>query len=280
MMKLILTFLGSGVKMMVHRLILLILLIPVFCQADIDTWCGMAITTDTTINGATLGSIGGVDVASGGDDYSDILLHYDAENSLNLDIGSVTGSNSGMSFDNTIYKTSSYSLKRDSNYDHLDFTISTSHFEKAGGQLGFWWYNESGHVTGSSCTLLRFSDGTNNTFSVSLNYPEGLKAAWSGNGSASYATYSTALATSTWFYVVVYWQPGAAGNDLVLTIYDTSGDTEGTASVGGITAMDGDPTGLVFGNATADAVRFRIDNYVISNNESRNMWGINDETSF
>ncbi len=50
---------------MAHRLILLILLIPVFCHGAIDTWCGRPITTETTINGTTLGSIGGVDVASG-----------------------------------------------------------------------------------------------------------------------------------------------------------------------------------------------------------------------
>lgn len=212
---------------------------------------------------------------------ADILLHLNFENTMVADKGSITGSNSGMEFDDSTYKVGAYSLNHSSNYANATFTISSSHFVKENNIVGFWYYNENGYQSGSNNFIYRITDGVNDYVFVQMHSSGGVKVTWSGNGSTSVAEYTaSSLSTATWYYIVVSGEPGAAGNDLILTIYDEAGSTVGTGTAASITAMTDDPTSLIFGNSSGDAVRWRVDNFIMGNDPTRDMWTVRNETSF
>lgn len=227
------------------------------------------------------GVLSGEGVTAGGS-YSDILFHWDAENSLVADKGGITGTNSGSVFDNTIFQTGSYSISRNSNNDYLDFTITTSHFEKAGGQVAFWWYNGNGYQAASGNYILTIGDTVNDYLRFQMHSSGGVGMRWIANGGAAQVAEYTAssLATSTWFYVVGKWHPGDAGNDLTLTIYNTDGTTAGSATAATATAMTDNPIQIRFGSAPGDAYRDNMDHLVITNDTARDMWAIRAVADF
>ena len=208
----------------------------------------------------------------------DILFHWNAENSLNADKGSVTMTNSGSVFSSTA-QVGTYSFSKDGNYDGGSFTITSSHFEPGDGQFGLWLYTSNGYQAANTNRIVRIGDGGNNTLTISL-LSSGIRAAWIGNANQSNADMTTAISTSTWYYIVVKWIPGDAGNDLTLTVYDTGGSTVGTATVATITAMNAAPNSITFWNSVGDAVRANVDNLIISNDTTRDMWAVRNGTSF
>jgi len=215
--------------------------------------------------------------------YTDVLFHWGAENTMDADKGSVTGTNNGAVFDSTTYKVGSYSIERDGNNDNVVFAISTSHLEKEGGQIGFWWYNGNGYQAASLNRILTIVDtGGDDSIVLKVHSSGGLSLYWDSQAASSDAAEYTAaaLSTSTWYYIVLFWHQGDAGNDLILTIYDEAGSVAGSATDANITAFTDDPSTLTIFTATSDAHRSNVDNFIISNDETRDMLAVRDVTNF
>ena len=221
------------------------------------------------------------------EDYSDILFHFSAEtagtweNSAKPTGGDeLTGTISGgLVQDTTNYIVGSASMHRVGNYDRVTYTVSAAHIEKEGGQIGFWARIDTDAVANNN--LFYANDGTNtNELALKTGSATRLTANFKGNGSDTYFNIDYAYADEIWYFIVFEWELASSGDDLTVTVYDTSGTELVTNSAASITAMTNDVTRLDIGSISNAVGSFWIDNFFITNDESRDMLVLRDITDF
>jgi len=176
---------------------------------------------------------------------------------------------SGWAYDGTTYQVGSYSGDRPGAYDRAEFTITSSHFEKAAGQIACWVYFTT---FASSDNFVVVSDGDNDELIIKSDNSDDIIVEWFGNGTETQIEATGAnFTTGNWYFIVAMWEQGAAGDDLAVYVYNSSGTLIDSASAASITAMTDDPTSLIVGAAGAETIDMHLDNLFISNDTSRSM---------
>ena len=257
----------------------LFLLFPTLLLAEVDTFEGQAVTTSTEIEGcASCDTSEGQAVSVGGVDYSDILFHYNMENSADSDKPSggsaITGTtNSSWAYDGVVYQVGSYAGDRPGASDGITFALTDAVFNEAEGQLGFWflytdwsaydWFVEVNYDGSNYFRIMRASTAK-------------MYAKWQSGGAEDESlTHGTTLTADTWYYIVFYYDIGGA-TTMKLSIYDTAGSEVGT-TVTTATAIGswGSPAdSLVIGETNSDSHDVHFDNLIISNDIARDMVAI------
>jgi hypothetical protein len=230
-------------------------------------------TTDANIVGSQF-----VGVTASSADYSDITLHWNAENTAVLDKGGVTGSSTGydaISYDSSIKAVGSYSMKRTDNYDVIFFSSVSSSISHASGQLGVWIYLNS---VSDNLMLVKLSYNNSNDDAIKLimQGTDDLEFTHTGDNpyvSRTISTTGDTLAADTWYYVVCYWDKSAsATNTLVLTIYNSSGSQiDQATSTSSLTNPANAINRLDLGDSSNTAGTFYLDNFMYSNSLTREL---------
>jgi hypothetical protein len=218
-----------------------------------------------------------------------VSFFWDAEgglsNPLEAQKGGITATNSGLVFNTTTYKTGASSVEKTTNAGTLTFPVTASHVDVGSGSVGFWFNSTNGYAAGTYNNILRVSDASDaNRFLIHHHSSGGMQVDWTANGVTSATQYladggaKPALQPDTWYYVTFAWnQPNTTGADLSLTIYNEDGSTLGTGAMitsNNIQAWTAEPTTLRLGHAASSAYRFRLDHLVLSDDHTKDMWGI------
>lgn len=234
-------------------------------------------------------TLGGAAPAGTPSSYTDILFHWNAENSLDADKGTLTASNTGMTFPSASPSpaVSTYSLGRTTAEDRCTFTlVEGTHIDKHNGQIGFWYNYSSSSPPGNNEPIFKISYDASNVIQFQWMTGGDVYLKYVGQATTDYVlTASDYMSADTWYFIVGMWNVGAVGDDLDVSIYDAAGSLVGSsAGDASITEMDGAADGanmtLLIGENSADTWIMYWDNIIVSTDASRNMVAVRATTNF
>ena len=246
-------------------LLVLILLISAVCYAEMNPY------------------ITGIYTASG-EDYSDILFHYNCENTSDSTKPSggsaITGSQSdpAMTWTTTVtIPVGSYVCERNAAWKALTYTITTDHFDRAQGAIGFWVKNIATPVTATE--FVEYEGLTDDAIYVRFSGDQGALKIKMGDGTLLSEHVTTfELTQDIWYYIVVAWDSGVS---FKYTIYNSSCVSQETVTdTTDIPTLDETIKSFVVGHASATAGQIYIDNVVISNDDTRELCAIRNNSSY
>jgi hypothetical protein len=239
----------------------------------------------------------GGDPDSAAADYSDILFHWGADSGSGNLVTQKPSGGSALTFTNTglTFPSSSpsaavgtYSIGRTTANDRATVTlIEGTHITREAGQIAFWLQYNSGISAGSDVIEI-VDDPCTGTNRIEIEFEDSSaqpNVLWTGNSAFTrLKSGASALSADTWYYVVAEWEPGAAGNDLFIGVYNSGGSLISSDTAASITAWSADCDGtnftMIVGLNVADSQVFYFDNIITSNDGTRDMVAIRNVTDY
>lgn len=212
--------------------------------------------------------------------YPDVIFYWSCDSTTAEKSSGDTTATSEVSaaIDTSTYQVGTGSCSFGGSYSRFDFTLNNDDLaDMETGRVGMWV-----RVTtnGSNSSIFRASYDANNyiklaffntDYRVMMDYYAG------GSGMQYEDTAAGAFALNTWFFLEYSWNKGAAGNDFYMYINGTQVATLDASS--GTWAKSAAGT-LTFGDIEGNGAVFRVDNIIISNDPTRDLYALRNNTSF
>lgn len=224
---------------------------------------------------------GGGAVAVAG--YPDVIFYWSCDSTTaNKSAGDTSASaQAGATISTSRYQQGTGSVAVDGAYRRFEFTLNNDDLaDMETGRIGMWVYVDS-TITGGSNFIRLYYDSNNyvrlymfSTNRIYFDYMAG------GSGPQYVGTSNNAFANDEWVFVEFAWNKGGAGNDFQIFVNGSSVSSDDTVSgtwskgASGVLSIGDDD-----GNASA-ANNYNIDNIIISNDPTRDLYAIRNTTSF
>ena len=214
--------------------------------------------------------------------YSDVIFYWNADSTTAQKSSGDTSATAqaGATIDTTTYHNGTGSVAIDGAYRRFDFTLNNDDIaDMETGRVGIWAYVSA---TTMNWAFLNFRYDNSNyirlsTFGTSRIYFDYVAG---GSGPTYTGTGNSSFPSNEWFFLEFAWNKGGAGNDFQIfingSLVASDDTTSGTWSKGaGGTFSIGDYDG----NASA-INSYYIDQVIISNDPTRDLYALRNNTSF
>lgn len=217
-------------------------------------------------------------VESGGADYSDIVAHWNFENSLTLDKGGVTGTaQNSPSFTTDYSLTGSYSGTASGLWNNWYFSITDNDIcPRTSGRIGIWIRTPSTLVDDDGYYEVYWSD--DDRIRLRNYHTTGLEVLYRGQATTYQYYKESIIATDTAYYIEVAWDEST---DTVAVYIDGVEET-GFTTAGTFTDTNTDNSGVLYvgGLYIQGMGGAYIDQLIISTDKTRDLYSIRNVTDF
>ncbi len=163
---------------------------------------------------------------------------------------------------------------------NINTTVQDETFNSTAGRVGFWFQADTATPGSHNIVVARDSTTSTDDFKIK-NLGDGeLAIEWTYNTSVEATCTSTTagILADTWYFLQFrYSTAGGAGADSLEIFVDASSVQSCTGLT--LTPIDGVLEELWFGKGGGDSIDTWIDNFMISDDETRDLYAIRNETS-